>query len=90
MTKSVNFKVLTIETFDENFNGVLKAKLRFRDTQIIKSSIDSDLGDQLRKFIISKINSGAVSFPKERPILYGCVKDSFCGEVSCLVTQDSF
>jgi len=46
----INFKTLTVETFDKNLNGAIKAKLRFKSIKILKDEDASKLGDHLRDF----------------------------------------
>jgi len=86
---NINFKTLTIETFDENLNGAVKAKLGFKKMQEIKDKDASKLGDRLRSFVVERIKSGTIPFSEERSMMHAMVKDSTHGEISCLIKPES-
>jgi len=85
----INFQTLTIETFDENLNGAVKARLKFKKRQTIQDKDASQLGNHLRNFVIEKVKNGTIPFPEERTMMFAMVKDSTHGEISCLIKPDS-
>jgi len=86
---NINFKTLTVETFDDNLNGAVKAKLKFKKTQILKDSDASKLGDHLRTFVVDRIKNGTIPFPEERSMMFAMVKDTMHGEISCLIKPEA-
>jgi|GEM_PF-5145114 len=84
----INFKKLTIETFDANLNGAVKTKLTFRKIQSIKDKDASKLGDHLRSFVTDRVKNGTIPFPAERSMMFAMVKDSTYGEISCLIKPE--
>lgn len=85
---NIQFKTLTIETFDENLNGVIKAKLGFKKIHNLQNNDTSKLGDLLRSFVVAQIKKGNIPFPESRCMMHAMVKDSFHGEVSCLIKPE--
>jgi len=86
---NITFKTLTVETFDDNLNGAVKAKLKFKKNQVLEDNDASKLGDHLRSFVVARIKSGTIPFPEERSMMFAMVKDSMHGEISCLIKPES-
>jgi len=86
---NINFQTLTIETFDENLNGAVKAKLKFKKRQSLVDDDASKLGDHLRNFVIEKVKNGTIPFPEQRSMMFAMVKDTMHGEISCLIKPES-
>jgi len=38
--------------------------------------------------VVKSIKDGTIPFPEERTMMYAVVKDTYHGEVSCLIKQD--
>ncbi len=81
----ITFKRITIETYDDNLNGVVKANLTFKKKQTISDKKPGKLGDHLRSFVLDLVDKGTIPFSEERPFLSAVVKDDTHGEVSCLI-----
>jgi len=86
---NISFKMLTVETFDDNLNGAVKAKLKFKKQQTIQDEDASKLGDCLRSFVVDRVKNGTIPFPKERSMMFAMVKDSIHGEISCLIKPEA-
>jgi len=85
--RTITFRRITLEFFDDNLNGELKMDLRY-DAKVEITDKVTNLSNQLRLFVKDQITKGNILFPKERKMMYALVKDSFSGEVSCLIKQD--
>ena len=84
----INFNVLIVETFDNNLNGTVTGRYKFKDIQTIKA-VPAKLGTKLREFVVNKTKSGSLPYKKEKNIMYARVTDSVQGDITCLIKPES-
>lgn len=84
----INFKVLIVETFDENLNGEVKGRFKFKEEKTLKAE-PSKLGTELREFVVSEIKKGNLPYKEVKTPMYALVKDATYGEISCLIKPES-
>ena len=85
----INFQTITIETFDADLNGLVKAKLKFKKEQTLADKDGSRLGNHLRAFVVEKIKNGTLPFSEEKTMLFAMVKDKKHAEISSLTKPES-
>jgi len=83
----IKFNVLVIETFDENLNGKVMGRFKFKDIQTLKAT-PAKLGSKLREFVIKKAKSGSLPYKEEKNIMYARVTDHVQGDITCLIKPE--
>jgi len=84
----INFKMLTVETFDKNLNGEVKGRFKFKDEKTLKAA-PKNLGTKLRQFVVKEIKKGNLPYKKVTTTMYAMVRDVEHGEISCLIQPEA-